>query len=174
MGQVAHALLTRPPLSRLSWFPSQQAGLFTGRGASFDLHVLSTPPAFILSQDQTLMFKVRSLRIKACRNSLLTVPFPFYPRIILVSRLRDFLILLELNRVWFLTIPFHEFFKVVPLFSYQGTLLRECLVPAVCRTAVETVSGNLWCVSEYYLTKEISSCQHLFSIFCIFLILILV
>ena len=23
----------------------------------FDLHVLSTPPAFILSQDQTLMFK---------------------------------------------------------------------------------------------------------------------
>ena len=24
--------------------------------ASFDLHVLSTPPAFILSQDQTLMF----------------------------------------------------------------------------------------------------------------------
>ena len=25
--------------------------------ASFDLHVLGTPPAFILSQDQTLMFK---------------------------------------------------------------------------------------------------------------------
>ena len=32
-------LLTRPPLS-----PK----------ASFDLHVLSTPPAFVLSQDQTL------------------------------------------------------------------------------------------------------------------------
>ena len=27
-------------------------------GASFDLHVLGTPPAFILSQDQTLMLKV--------------------------------------------------------------------------------------------------------------------
>ena len=27
-------------------------------GVSFDLHVLSTPPAFILSQDQTLMFNV--------------------------------------------------------------------------------------------------------------------
>ena len=42
-GQVAHALLTRPPLAQ---------------GASslrpFDLNVLSTPPAFILSQDQTL------------------------------------------------------------------------------------------------------------------------
>ena len=38
-GQVAHALLTRPPL---------------GIAASFDLNVLCTPPAFILSQDQTL------------------------------------------------------------------------------------------------------------------------
>ena len=33
----------------------------SNKSASFDLHVLSTPPAFILSQDQTLMFKfVRS------------------------------------------------------------------------------------------------------------------
>ena len=46
--QVAHTLLTRPPLShnflrRISF-----------HYASFDLHVLGTPPAFILSQDQTL------------------------------------------------------------------------------------------------------------------------
>ena len=46
-GQVTHALLTRPPLSF-----REQAPL-----ASFDLHVLSTPPAFILSQDQTLIKK---------------------------------------------------------------------------------------------------------------------
>ena len=32
----------------------------------FDLHVLSTPPAFILSQDQTLMFK--SLIVKFILN----------------------------------------------------------------------------------------------------------
>ena len=38
-GQVAHVLLTRSPL---------------GTSAPFDLHVLSTPPAFVLSQDQTL------------------------------------------------------------------------------------------------------------------------
>ena len=38
-GQVTHALLTRPPL--------------TPKG-SLDLHVLGTPPAFVLSQDQTL------------------------------------------------------------------------------------------------------------------------
>ena len=43
-GQVAHALLTRPPLSHSKQAPS----------ASFDLHVLGTPPAFGLSQDQTL------------------------------------------------------------------------------------------------------------------------
>ena len=41
--QVAHALLTRPPLIR-GPKPS----------SPFDLNVLSTPPAFILSQDQTL------------------------------------------------------------------------------------------------------------------------
>ena len=42
-GQVTHVLLTRSPL-----IPRPKAG------SSFDLHVLSTPPAFVLSQDQTL------------------------------------------------------------------------------------------------------------------------
>ena len=45
--QITHALLTRAPLYYL-----QQAKEF-----SYDLHVLSTPPAFILSQDQTLQLK---------------------------------------------------------------------------------------------------------------------
>ncbi len=49
MRQVTHALLTRPPLSHQS--------VRKLHGASFDLHVLGTPPAFILSQDQTLMLK---------------------------------------------------------------------------------------------------------------------
>ena len=43
LGQVAHVLLTRSPL-----IPRASSG------SSFDLHVLSTPPAFVLSQDQTL------------------------------------------------------------------------------------------------------------------------
>ena len=51
MSQVAHALLTRPPL-----------GSAPKRFPSLDLHVLSTPPAFILSQDQTLIFLVRPVR----------------------------------------------------------------------------------------------------------------
>ena len=43
--QVAHALLTRPPLSYIR---------IATRITPFDLNVLCTPPAFILSQDQTL------------------------------------------------------------------------------------------------------------------------
>ena len=50
-GQVTHALLTRPPLSHRAIIRR------ISTGASFDLHVLGTPPAFILSQDQTLMLK---------------------------------------------------------------------------------------------------------------------
>ncbi len=42
-GYVVHALLTRPPLAKL---PKEQC--------PFDLHALATPPAFVLSQDQTL------------------------------------------------------------------------------------------------------------------------
>ena len=42
-GQVTHVLLTRSPLIH----PANWA-------SPFDLHVLSTPPAFVLSQNQTL------------------------------------------------------------------------------------------------------------------------
>ena len=42
-GQITHVLLTRSPLS-----PEPKPRF------SLDLHVLSAPPAFVLSQDQTL------------------------------------------------------------------------------------------------------------------------
>ena len=51
MGQIAHALLTRPPLELKGFGP--KASILK---SPLDLHVLSTPPAFVLSQDQTLMF----------------------------------------------------------------------------------------------------------------------
>ena len=41
IGQIAYVLLTRSPLESIAT-------------SSLDLHVLGTPPAFILSQDQTL------------------------------------------------------------------------------------------------------------------------
>ena len=51
LGQVAHALLTRPPLKHTGFHPKTSANL-----SPLDLHVLGTPPAFVLSQDQTLAF----------------------------------------------------------------------------------------------------------------------
>ena len=48
--QVVHALLTRPPLGQIS---------LGFNLPPFDLHVLGTPPAFILSQDQTLKFSLK-------------------------------------------------------------------------------------------------------------------
>ena len=42
---VTHVLLTRPPLT-----------IQVSLDGSLDLHVLGTPPAFALSQDQTLQF----------------------------------------------------------------------------------------------------------------------
>ncbi len=48
--QVAHALLTRPPLR----YPRFITEVLHQRISPFDLHVLGTPPAFVLSQDQTL------------------------------------------------------------------------------------------------------------------------
>ena len=50
--QVAHALLTRPPLSASRKSFSKLISI--QRSTPFDLHVLGTPPAFVLSQDQTL------------------------------------------------------------------------------------------------------------------------
>ncbi len=44
-GQITHVLLTRAPL----YSPL--------RAFSLDLHVLGTPPAFVLSQDQTLQLR---------------------------------------------------------------------------------------------------------------------
>ncbi len=49
-GYVIHVFLTRSPLTYLS---------VSVRVRPFDLHALATPPAFVLSQDQTLHLKVR-------------------------------------------------------------------------------------------------------------------
>ncbi len=46
-GYVTYPLLTLSPLTILS---------ITQLNSPFDLHVLATPPAFVLSQDQTLQF----------------------------------------------------------------------------------------------------------------------
>ena len=53
-----------PPYGTFLCITHPCATLLTPEGAfSFDLHVLSTPPAFVLSQDQTLTFKSLTVRL---------------------------------------------------------------------------------------------------------------
>ena len=84
--QVAHALLTRPPLRHsihstveaqrffiLSNFLASHLHHSVNRVSPFDLHVLGAPPAFVLSQDQTLeklylntfVLKPKSFKLKS-------------------------------------------------------------------------------------------------------------
>ena len=51
-GQVTHAYSPVRHSVHTIFLPKDSVGM-----SSFNLHVLGTPPAFILSQDQTLMFK---------------------------------------------------------------------------------------------------------------------
>ncbi len=82
-GQVSHVLRTRSPLS----LPEQAPW------TSFDLHVLSTPPAFILSQDQTLQQKRGRLLGNECQMSTspdgMSVCVKRPAVFLLVTRVRD-------------------------------------------------------------------------------------
>ena len=105
--QVAHALLTRSPLSHLGFLTE-----ISKLRASFDLHVLGTPPAFVLSQDQTLKYGIltasqRQIKpIRAVCHSL----FKRIVRELLRARLKE---------------PFSGAFShklLLTLFNLQGTL----------------------------------------------------
>ena len=66
LGQVTNALLTRSPLGNPIHLYE-----YAFQGSSFDLHVLGTPPAFILSQDQTLLKNFFTLTSVLCKDFLL-------------------------------------------------------------------------------------------------------
>ena len=82
--QVAHALLTRPPLSYLR---------ASSPVTPFDLNVLCTPPAFILSQDQTLeLIVLKSLfRVFQSFRAFFLASFTFCLSSILFQNLTRFL-----------------------------------------------------------------------------------
>ncbi len=72
LGQVPYVLLTRPPLSPI---PKNRR--------PFDLHVLGAPPAFVLSQDQTLHYsvgpKTRTMhraKFRLCSHACISEPGP--------------------------------------------------------------------------------------------------
>ena len=64
--QITHVLRTRSPLDFI--------GIATNE-IPFDLHVLSTPPAFVLSQNQTLRRKFASPPLKRKTNSSTNLSF---------------------------------------------------------------------------------------------------
>ena len=109
-GQVTHALLTRPPLSHRSIIRR------ISKGASFDLHVLGTPPAFILSQDQ-LSNKMFKMSDQGPEPLVLFLSLLLYLGFELSFCSMDFPadIILRKTRM-----KFELTFKVVLLFSYQG------------------------------------------------------
>ena len=71
VSQVAHVLLTRPPLKYINSIPKYFFDI-----PPFDLHVLGAPPAFVLSQDQTLCLILTALFWLLC-SSLTSVCFPY-------------------------------------------------------------------------------------------------
>ena len=88
--QVAHVLLTRPPLIMRA---SSQSPL--------DLHVLGVPPAFVLSQDQTL-YKV-CIYQSLLRNLIFLVHYDCSQLPVLVLKLDSFMNL-NLQGFFFLSI----------------------------------------------------------------------
>ncbi len=124
--KVAHALLTRPPLEHLK--------------ASFlmsplDLHVLSTPPAFVLSQDQTLSFnpvypfpvfqpaKLNSFGITVSFCVIFSVSFSrfsAYPAVPRVSQLCYLIKNQEESQH-----PIFDFSDFFASFSFSRTLLKN-------------------------------------------------
>ena len=103
-GQVAHTLLTRPPLRWEEILPK-----LSFISSSFDLHVLSTPPAFILSQDQTLILK--------CLSPASFCYLANYSGFSKPANLSLAFVSVCLNWLWVVCYSY-------PLFSFQGSTLR--------------------------------------------------
>ena len=130
--QVFHALLTRPPLTYNS------LGFVI---SPFDLHVLGTPPAFILSQDQTLIIKFIS---STSINWLISVYFLFKGFCSLNNSI--------------------QYFSSKYLFLLEFSGLHYCLFVKVLSSKFLTV---IFVVRDSFniIARLVAFCQHLFLIF---------
>ena len=149
--QVTHALLTRPPLSSTKITPKGSISRF-----SLDLHVLGTPPAFVLSQDQTLQ---KTWRTWMALKIIHVMEFQIVFRTNLVLfifciRIADTKsnIWLEIMCAWFLLhcLVFKE--HCLPLHQRFVKALQ-----AFCKTAV-------W-VSFYIISQSVHFVKNFFEIF---------
>ena len=154
--QVTHALLTRPPLT------FESLGFIK---SPFDLHVLSTPPAFILSQDQTLMLKFVSV-VKTCWS--------------LTSVYCYFWVGLKDHVLWIFSLEFSRIHVTVQLSMSMSLSQRQLLylikLFRVCQELFYFIFSKMFfeavcCFhNRWYLITITLSCQQLFyfslSLFC--------
>ena len=133
----------------------------------FDLHVLSTPPAFILSQDQTLN-KMVSKELSFLKSSYWSHPLASKKSVKSLSShstRKDFCPFLVL-RVSFFTLFNLQGTRRFAAGFYFTTFRGAC--QALFSTSFEVFIGAwLVCVLRelIYLTRSSSSCQELFSRF---------
>ena len=133
----------------------------------FDLHVLSTPPAFILSQDQTLN-KMVSKQPCGCSNHLIeTINHSFKE---IKSETFPSLSWLEKELVLFWCL-FFTLFNLQGTHSFALRAANSVILPH-SRSLVnpffkffQTRSGRLACGELCYISTPSSVCQALFSNF---------
>ena len=112
--EAGYPRVTHPSATQSLKFQSEEID----QSASFDLHVLSTPPAFILSQDQTLMLKVLIQPEYLAFLNQKQVPTGILIQVLLFLRFA----LLKAVRSSFDDLKF-KIFQGYSLFSYQCSLL---------------------------------------------------
>ena len=126
--QVAYVLLTSPPLT---------APIVNYRLSPFDLHVLCAPPAFILSQDQTLLFLVSIFCLSTYINLFLLQVFLTWISLLAFPYFLIYLAILFCITAWlffskgfivyfsmYFVIPYGTFCIILYLFLIVNTFLK--------------------------------------------------
>ena len=145
MRQVTHALLTRPPLT-------------IPKNSPFDLHVLSTPPAFILSQDQTLMLKclIPFRTTLGCSFRLLLFEFLFFMNHLSRCWLNACAFRLTHKRISRICICSLKNFACFILFSYQCSSLLPLFASALLDYHVsQTLSTTFFNFFQILFSKDL-------------------
>ena len=106
--------------------------------------MLSTPPAFILSQDQTLMLKFVIFR---CPVQFLNWLINFHLHVHWSTVLRLFLLQETFVCCYYSTLKFIESFKVISLFNYQSSF---CLLLFRSSDSLFTISLSNSFVNNFF------------------------
>ena len=165
--QVIHALLTRPPLTDIS------LGFHI---CPFDLHVLGTPPAFILSQDQTLMFFRSLLPVPSGFRQSLSGFYRLFLSVLLFLWVDLFTDLFSEISLWaprfqtafqrLLRFSLFRIFRVALLFICQGSSasgLPSALLSLSAATLIEYHMSFALSTAFFNFTALFFSCLRVYS-----------